>query len=86
MVIHMLTTGILREEEGILWLGETGEAEYGYRHFMELFTAFISEPLIGVRHGEDATYVTARLDPATLARAERQGALVMPNGSAPTAS
>jgi ATP-dependent helicase Lhr and Lhr-like helicase len=52
MVAHMLTTGILREEQGILWLGETGEAEYGYRHFMELFTAFISEPLVAVRHGD----------------------------------
>jgi ATP-dependent Lhr-like helicase len=52
MVEHMLATGILRDEEGILWLGETGEAEYGWRHFMELFTAFISEPLVAVRHGE----------------------------------
>jgi ATP-dependent Lhr-like helicase len=52
MVGHMLATGILRDDEGILWLGETGEAEYGYRHFMELFTAFISEPLIAVRHGD----------------------------------
>jgi ATP-dependent helicase Lhr and Lhr-like helicase len=52
MISHMLTTGILRDEQGILWLGETGEAEYGYRHFMELFTAFISEPLIAVRHGD----------------------------------
>ncbi len=42
-----------------------------------------SGEVIGVRHGEDATYVTARLDPATLARVERQGALVLPNGSAP---
>ena len=33
--------------------------------------------VIGVRHGEDATYVTARLDAATLARAARQGALVV---------
>ena len=52
MVTHMLTTGILHEDQGILWLGETGEAEYGYRHFMELFTAFISEPLVTVRHGD----------------------------------
>lgn len=52
MVRHMLATGILRDEQGILWLGEAGEAEYGWRHFMELFTAFISEPLVAVRHGE----------------------------------
>lgn len=52
MVTHMLTTGILHEDQGILWLGEEGEAQYGYRHFMELFTAFISEPLVAVRHGD----------------------------------
>jgi ATP-dependent Lhr-like helicase len=52
MVTHMLTTGILHEDQGILWLGEAGEAQYGYRHFMELFTAFISEPLVAVRHGD----------------------------------
>lgn len=52
MVEHMLATGILRDEQGLLWLGEAGEAEYGFRHFMELFTAFISEPLVAVRHGD----------------------------------
>nr|WP_291980663.1 DEAD/DEAH box helicase [Luteitalea sp.] len=49
---HMLATGILSDQQGILWLGEKGEAEYGFRHFMDLFTAFISEPLIAVRHGD----------------------------------
>jgi ATP-dependent Lhr-like helicase len=52
MVAHMLATGILHDDQGILWLGAEGEAEYGFRHFMELFTAFISEPLVAVRHGD----------------------------------
>lgn len=52
MVMYMFTTGILHEDQGIIWLGEAGETHYGYRHFMELFTAFISEPLIAVRHGD----------------------------------
>lgn len=52
VIEHMLTTGILHSDQGILGLGETGEAEYGFRHFMELFTAFTSEPLVAVRHGD----------------------------------
>jgi ATP-dependent Lhr-like helicase len=52
MVAHMLATGILHDDQGILWLGAEGEAEYGFRHFMELFTAFVSEPLVAVRHGD----------------------------------
>lgn len=41
-----------------------------------------SGEVLDVRHGEDATYVTARLDAATLARVSRQGALVVAPGSA----
>jgi ATP-dependent helicase Lhr and Lhr-like helicase len=52
VVDHMLRTGILFEDQGLLWLGQEGEREYGRRHFMELFTAFVSEPLVAVRHGE----------------------------------
>jgi ATP-dependent Lhr-like helicase len=49
---HMLAAGILFEDQALLWLGQQGEREYGRRHFMELFTAFVSEPLVAVRHGE----------------------------------
>ncbi len=52
MLDHMITTGILHSDQGLLWLGRAGEEEYGRRHFMELFTSFISEPLVAVRHGE----------------------------------
>jgi ATP-dependent Lhr-like helicase len=52
MIDYMVATGILRDDEGLLWLGQKGEEEYGRRYFMELFTAFTSEPLIAVRHGE----------------------------------
>lgn len=49
---YMCDVGILRDEEGVLWLGRAGEAEYGRRHFMELFSAFVSEPLMAVKHGD----------------------------------
>jgi len=52
MLSYMIETAILRDDQGVLWLGRAGEDEYGWRHFMELFTAFISEPLVGVRHGD----------------------------------
>ncbi|MBA2558138.1 MAG: ATP-dependent helicase, partial [Chloroflexi bacterium] len=52
MFDHMIETGILHDDQGLLWLGRAGEEEYGRRHFMELFTSFISEPLVSVRHGE----------------------------------
>jgi ATP-dependent Lhr-like helicase len=52
MFTHMFQAGILRDDQGVLWLGREGEEEYGRRHFMELFSAFISDPLIAVRHGE----------------------------------
>ena len=35
----MLGTGILRDDQGVLWLGRAGEEEYGRRHFMELCQA-----------------------------------------------
>lgn len=51
IVAFMLESGILAEDGGLLWLGGRGESEFGRRHFMELFTTFISEPLVSVRHG-----------------------------------
>ncbi|MFO0881538.1 MAG: DEAD/DEAH box helicase [Gemmataceae bacterium] len=47
----MLTKGILSEDEGILWLGQKGEEEFGRRNFLELFSVFTSPPLFTVRHG-----------------------------------
>lgn len=52
VLAHMVATGILHDDHGVLWIGRRGEEEYGRRHFMELFTAFLSDPLVGVRHGE----------------------------------
>jgi ATP-dependent Lhr-like helicase len=51
IVAFMLETGILAEDGGLLWLGGRGEVTFGRRHFMELFTSFISDPMVAVRHG-----------------------------------
>src|SRR5262249_7351276 len=47
----MLAERILSEDEGILWLGRTGEEEFGRKNFLELFSVFTSPPLFVVRHG-----------------------------------
>lgn len=48
---HMLATGILAADQGILWLGRKGEEAYGRRNFMALLSAFTTAPLFTVRHG-----------------------------------
>jgi ATP-dependent Lhr-like helicase len=51
VVANMLEAGVLAEDSGLLWLGGRGEAEFGRRHFMELFSSFVSDPMVAVRHG-----------------------------------
>ena len=51
IVQHMLDTGILADEQGILSMGRAGEATFGFRHFMELFSVFTSPPVFTVLHG-----------------------------------
>ena len=51
IVAHMLTEGLLNEDEGLLWFGKEGEAAFGRKNFMELLSVFQSPPLFAVRHG-----------------------------------
>jgi ATP-dependent Lhr-like helicase len=51
IVNHMLTTGILAEDAGVLGLGRKGEEEFGRRHFSDLVAAFSEPLLLSVRHG-----------------------------------
>lgn len=51
VLTHMLTTDIIRDDGGILYLGSLGEREFGRRHFVDLVATF-SEPLtFTVRNG-----------------------------------
>jgi ATP-dependent Lhr-like helicase len=47
----MVARMILSEDEGLLWLGQKGEEEFGRKNFLELFSVFTSPPLFAVRHG-----------------------------------
>jgi ATP-dependent Lhr-like helicase len=52
VVAYMLESGILADDQGILWLGKAGEDEFGRKNFMELFSVFQTPPLFSVRHGQ----------------------------------
>jgi ATP-dependent helicase Lhr and Lhr-like helicase len=49
---HMLATGILSEDAGVLGLGPKGEREFGRRHFSDLVAAFSEPLLLLVRYGQ----------------------------------
>ena len=51
LVTWMLEKEILWDDSGILWLGRAGEATYGRKNFLELFSVFMSPPLFSVLHG-----------------------------------
>jgi ATP-dependent Lhr-like helicase len=48
---HLVWTGILVNDQGVLGLGPTAEADYGYRYFSELLSVFTSPPVFTVFHG-----------------------------------
>jgi len=51
-ITYMLDTGILFSDAGVMGLGATGEKNFGYRNFMELFSVFVSTPMYTVMHGK----------------------------------
>jgi ATP-dependent Lhr-like helicase len=52
VVKHLLVTGILWRDHGILAFGREGEAEYGRKNFLELLSVFTSPPLFRVLCGQ----------------------------------
>lgn len=51
IVDHMLDTGILHSDQGVLWFGAEGEAAFGRRHFLEILGVLTSPPQFQVLHG-----------------------------------
>jgi ATP-dependent Lhr-like helicase len=74
VVRHMLQTGVLAEDGGVLGLGERGEREFGRRHFGDLVAAF-SSPLMLTVHHRAAELGTVH--PASLARSREDAAPVL---------
>lgn len=48
---HLERNGVLVNDQGILGLGPTAEADYGYRYFSELLSVFTTPPVFTVFHG-----------------------------------
>jgi ATP-dependent Lhr-like helicase len=75
ILAHMVSTGVLSEDQNLLWLGRHGEDQYGFRYFMELFSVFTSDPLFSVRHGQE---ILGEVDPSSfLAKDGQQPVLLM---------
>ncbi|MCU7804188.1 MAG: DEAD/DEAH box helicase [Candidatus Thiodiazotropha sp. (ex Lucinoma borealis)] len=49
---YMVDTEILHSDQGILSIGDSGERQFGKKNFMELFSVFLSPPLVKVFHGK----------------------------------
>lgn len=52
ILAHLLVSGILHEDQGILHIGVRGEEEYGFRHFSDLLSVFTTTPVFTVLHGQ----------------------------------
>src|SRR5207247_515892 len=52
LIDHLIRTGNLFEDAGILSFGREGEAEYGRKNFLELLSMFTSPPLFRVISGQ----------------------------------
>ena len=51
---HMLTSGMFRDDHGLLWFDEAGEKTFGRKHFLELVSVFTSQPMLEVLHGRSS--------------------------------
>lgn len=74
IVEHLLDTGMLVEDAGMLSVGPEGERSYGFRHYMELTSVFTSPPTFVVRHGANEL---GYLDPSSLLTNDRGYATVL---------
>jgi ATP-dependent Lhr-like helicase len=72
---HLVSEQLLFDDgHGILSMGPGGEQSYGRRHFLDLTSAFTSNPLFVIRHGSKEI---GYLDPIALLTQDRSFASVM---------
>jgi ATP-dependent helicase Lhr and Lhr-like helicase len=53
VVEHLVTSGLLQEDAGMLSFGPTADVEFAGRRMLELCSAFVSPPLFTVLHGRE---------------------------------
>lgn len=78
LVDHLITTGVLYSDHGLLTFGPEGEAQYGRQNFMELLSVFTSPPLFKVLNGQkelgyvhESTFYNHKEGPSVLVLAGR---------------
>ncbi len=74
IIEHLLATGMLVEDAGMLSIGPEGERSYGFRHFIELTSVFTAPPTFVVRHGANEL---GHLDSTSLLTNDRSYATVL---------
>lgn len=78
LIDHLVRTGILFDDAGILSFGPEGEAEYGRKNFLEILSVFTSPPLFRVVSGQkelgsvhESTFYKKQEGPAVIVLAGR---------------
>lgn len=73
LIQYMIDIEILHSDQGLLSVGRLGEQQFGKKNFMEIFSVFISAPLVRVFHGKQeigevhqATFVVKENYPCVL--------------------
>ena len=79
---HAVETDIVRDEAGLLSIGPVGEEIYGFRHFMDVVSLFLTAPLLTVRFGRREI---GTVDPGALSRRPGGGSTVLLLGGRPWA-
>ena len=77
----MLETELLHTDQGRVGIGRSGERQFGAKHFMDLFSVFVSPPSIKVCHGRQelgevhqSTFILKAEEPTVLTLAGRSWA------------
>lgn len=51
VIQSMVDTDVLHSDQGLLSIGQSGERQFGKKNFMDLFSVFVSPPMVKVFHG-----------------------------------
>ena len=78
VVAHLVSEGFLVDEGGLVSIGPRAEEEFGRRYFMELTSAFTSEPLLHVVWGRQVLGTLGTL--SLVARSDQGPRLVLLGG------
>ncbi|MEN3284731.1 MAG: ATP-dependent helicase Lhr and Lhr-like helicase [Solirubrobacteraceae bacterium] len=79
VMTHMVDRDILLDLDRVLQIGTEGERLFGRRHFMDVTSLFLTEPLLSVRWGGR---LLGQVDPSALSARDGQRAVILLGGQA----